>query len=264
MKAYILYEEQDAFNNRFFIKDIVEAAKRKDVDLKLIFVDDLDIDSFLALLDNPLFVWNRTRSASIASRIQSAGIRIVNKPFVNDLANNKRKTIEFANSLGIPTVPILDEVRDFPVVIKTVDGHGGDEVALCQNAEQLSHYEKNWHDRATLLQPYIETYATDLRAWVVGDQIIGCVKRVGNDDFRSNYTRGGSIEKYSLSETQTQQILLLQKALQSDYIGIDFLLLPNGDWMLNEIEDPVGARSFYELFKDDLAEILVNYLVDSI
>ena len=59
-------------------------------------------------------------------------------------------------------------------------------------------------------------------------------------------------------------MLTLQKALNSNYIGIDFLPRPDGKWLLNEIEDPVGARSFYNLYDEDLPTILMDYFVQEL
>ena len=80
----------------------------------------------------------------------------------------------------------------------------------------------------------------------------------GSDSFKSNFTLGGSVEKYTLSSWQEKEVRKIAKALKSDYIGIDFLLLPDGGWMLNEIEDPVGARSLYVTHDFSVAEELIG------
>lgn len=259
--AYILYKQQDAQKNHIFITQMIEAAKRHEIALSLVIVDGLDIKKWILTISNPLFVWNRTREAHIAKELELVGIKVFNRSFVNGIANDKKSTLQFAQLQGIPTVPIILEnrIQHYPVVIKTIDGHGGKEVALCKNEYELNVFQNKWHHRKTLLQPYIETNSTDVRVWVLGSTIIGAVKRMGDHDFRSNYTLGGSIEKYRLNLTQREHILTLQRALKSDYIGIDFLLLPNGDWLLNEIEDPVGARSYYELYDESLPNLLIEY-----
>lgn len=262
-EAYLLYERQDAEKNDTFINQMIDIAKHYHIELSLVIVDELDIKKWINGIRHPLFVWNRTRQAHIAKEIELAGMKVFNCSFVNGMANDKKSTLQFAQQLGIPTVPILLEgqIKDFPVIIKTVDGHGGNEVALCLNVEDLERYKDKWRQRKTLIQPYIESHSTDIRVWGVGSTIIGAVKRIGAKDFRSNYTLGGSIEKYDLSVEQSRQVLKLQNALKSDYIGFDFLLLPNGDWLLNEIEDPVGARSYYQLYSEALPNILIKYFI---
>ena len=95
---------------------------------------------------------------------------------------------------------------------------------------------------------------------MLGQEVLGAVKRTGNDSFKSNYTLGGSIEKYTLSAWQENEAKTIARALNSDYIGIDFLLLPDGSWLLNEIEDPVGARSLYQTHDFSVAGRLMGYV----
>lgn len=258
-KAYLLYEREDSKKNNVFIEQMIEAARKKGIELILVIADEIDLN----MMNEALFVWNRTRNPKITKKLEEDGIKVFNRSFVNELANDKKETLKFAQLHGIPTVPILseDQIQQYPIIIKTIDGHGGNEVALCNSIEDLKSYRLKWHERQLLIQPYIETNSTDVRIWVVGSNIIGAVKRKGSHDFRSNYTLGGSIGKYNLSIEQRLQVLTLQKALKSDYIGIDFLLLPDGKWLLNEIEDPVGARSFYNLYDEDLPTILMDYFV---
>ncbi|WP_397539483.1 RimK family alpha-L-glutamate ligase [Rummeliibacillus pycnus] len=259
--AYLLYEQQDAEKNGIFIEQVIEAAKKHDIELSLVITDGIDLNFLDTTFGEPLFVWNRTRNAQIAKKLELIGIKVFNSSFVNALANDKKNTLQFAQLQGIPTVPILldHQIQQYPVIIKTIDGHGGNEVALCKNVDELTDLQEKWHNRKTIIQPYIESNATDVRVWVLGSEIIGTVKRIGGQDFRSNYTLGGTIEKYELDAEKREQVKRLQKALKSDYIGIDFLLLPSGDWILNEIEDPVGARSYYELYDEFLPSLIIEY-----
>ncbi|MGX9135433.1 ATP-grasp domain-containing protein [Rummeliibacillus sp. JY-2-4R] len=265
--AYLLYEKQDAKKNRIFIEQMIDEAKKHEIELALVIIDENNHDDFPDnIISNPIFIWNRTRHAEIAKKLEMKGVKVFNRSIVNELANDKKSTLQFAQLQGIPTVPILlqDRIQQYPVIIKTIDGHGGNEVALCKNNDELKAYQEKWHTRKIIIQPYIESNATDIRVWVLGSEIIGAVKRMGGQDFRSNYTLGGTIEKYELDAEKRQHIMKLQNALKSDYIGIDFLLSPNGDWLLNEIEDPVGARSYYNLYEENLPDLLMQYFTQEI
>ena len=52
----------------------------------------------------------------------------------------------------------------------------------------------------------------------------------------------------------------ITKELNSDYIGVDFIF-NNNKWVVNEIEDPVGAWMIYDLTNIDLAKIIVDYIL---
>ena len=119
----------------------------------------------------------------------------------------------------------------------------------------------NHPDQTIIAQPFIESNATDIRVFMLGKEVIGAVKRIGGkDSFKSNFTLGGTVEPYSLDAKQLAEVEKIATALKSDYIGIDFLLLPDGNWLFNEIEDPVGARSYYETTGKDIAVSIMGYI----
>lgn len=261
-KAYLLYSAEDAEKNQFFIEQLKKEGRTYDVELQLI----IDAPSLCAKdYEDGLFFWNRTRHTTISQQLEGH-TRVINRSTVNDIANNKRKALEFVTLLGIPTVPTIPLARlredDFPVIIKSLDGHGGTEVQKCDTRQEVQLYIEQFS--TYLIQPYIETNATDVRVWMIGSTIIGAVKRTGApNDFRSNYTLGGSIERFSLTKQQQEMLQKIQRALKSDYIGIDFLHVNSDQLLFNEMEDPVGARSFYDLYDDNLPQLLWQHIMKS-
>ncbi|MCM3637266.1 ATP-grasp domain-containing protein [Sporosarcina luteola] len=258
MKGHVYYSSADAERNRGFIDDLMLQASRMEISLTLLLDEDEPDDE----VDFILF---RTRNPMLAERWESAGFRVINRSEVNRIANDKLNTFELATLLGVSVIPttkarsILD-LPPLPIVLKTTDGHGGDEVFLCQTKDEAEEVFSKFAGRRLIAQPYIESNSTDIRVFMLGDEVLGAVKRIGSNSFKSNYTLGGTVEKYMLSEWQESEARKIAKALKSDYIGIDFLLLPNGDWLLNEIEDPVGARSLYVTHDFSVAEKLLEYV----
>ena len=257
MKGHLYYSAEEAERNHGFIDDLMKHASDMNIALTLI-VDDEKPD------DDADFIVFRDRNSSLSKTWESNGHRLINRSEVNMIANDKLRTFEFAALLGIPVVPTkkvlsVYDVPSFPVVLKTVDGHGGSEVFLCHSKEKAEDFFTRFARRRTIAQPFIESSSTDVRVFMLGEEVLGAVKRTGGDSFKSNYTLGGSVEKYSLSSWQEKEVRLIAKALKSDYIGIDFLLLTDGGWMLNEIEDPVGARSLYVTHDFSVAQRLLEY-----
>lgn len=258
MKGYVYYSSADAERNRGFINDLMLHASRMDIALMLL-IDEEEPDN------DTDFILFRDRNTELSSKWEAAGFRMINRSEVNRIANNKFKTFELATLLGVPAVPTIKaksilDVPSFPIVLKTIDGHGGDEVFLCHTQDDAEEFFSRFEGRRTIVQPYIESDSTDVRVFMLGDEVLGAVKRIGDESFKSNFTLGGSVEKYTLSVWQETEVRKIAIALKSDYIGIDFLLLPNGDWLLNEIEDPVGARSLYATHDFSVAEKLLEYI----
>lgn len=259
MKGYIYYSSMEAERNRTFIEDLQQHATSKGISLELI-VDD---EQPCAEADFILF---RARNPALSYKWESMGHRMFNRSQVNEIANDKLKTFEFVSLLGIRAVPTrqlrtIDAILTYPIVIKSINGYGGNDVYLCQSRQEaLVVYEQNRHLQL-IYQPFIETNAQDVRVFMIGDEVLGAVKRTGVDSFKSNYTLGGSVEKYCLSSTQVLEVQKIARALKSEYIGIDFLLQPDDSWLLNEIEDPVGARSLYVTHDFSVAEKLIAYIL---
>ena len=258
MKGFVYYSQTDVKRNRLFIDDLFKEAKKIDIQLQILVDDEMpDKDTE--------FVLFRGRDFKLMKKFEVAGLLVINRSEVNRIANHKLRTYELAVLLGVPAVPTkriqsTADIDSYPAIIKTVDGHGGHEVFFTATREKAEVILKKHENRELITQPYIESGATDVRVFVLGNEIIGAVKRIGSDSFKSNYTLGGSIEKFTLSSSQEKDALTIAKALKSDYIGIDFLLLPDGSWLLNEIEDPVGARSLYLTHDFSVAEKLMKYV----
>lgn len=254
MKGAVYYNEEEAKRNHAFIDDLLKEANDLDIDLKLI------TDSPTGPLDFILF---RDRDPSIALELEQAGYRVFNRASVQKIANDKLRTFELATLLGIPTIPTFraDQLPPLPFVMKTRGGHGGSEVFLCESAQHTKIVLNQFDHKELIAQPFIESNATDVRVFMLGNEVLGAVKRTGaKDSFKSNYTLGGTVEKYTLNDTETNQVETISRAISSDYIGIDFILPIAGGWLLNEIEDPVGARSLYQTHEFSVAKKLLEYV----
>lgn len=258
IRGYLFYERLDAEINKVFIEQLQKAAVQQNMQLELVFPDELT-----SLSSNIQFVWNRSRQSFVAQHFEQQGIRVFNNARTNELANDKLLAQQFVQQLHIATIPTwqtLEEIETFPVVLKSVDGHGGKEVVLCETKAILLEQQKAFEHKRVIFQPFIESNAQDVRVWMLGDNVLGAVLRTGRSNFKSNYTLGGTIETFELTPTLTSAVTAIATAIQSDYIGIDFLKGANGVFMFNEIEDPVGAKSYYDLYNDQLPTTLIAYI----
>ncbi|PID04112.1 alpha-L-glutamate ligase [Sporosarcina sp. P2] len=254
MKGAIYYNEEEAKRNHAFIDDLLKEAKVLDMNVELI------TDSPAEPLDFILF---RDRDPELALELEQAGYRVFNRASIQKIANDKLRTFELASLLGIPAVPTfrVDQLPTLPFILKTRGGHGGSEVFLCESAQQTEDILNQFDPTKLIAQPFIESDATDIRVFMLGNELLGAVKRTGaKDSFKSNYTLGGTVEKYTLNDTETKQVQTISRAISSDYIGIDFILPIKGGWLLNEIEDPVGARSLYQTHEFSVAKKLLKYI----
>ncbi|AYC29765.1 ATP-grasp domain-containing protein [Paenisporosarcina cavernae] len=258
MKAALVYEETEAIRNQDFINRLIGEASKHSISMSLIR------DGKDEIPEDVDFVFFRMRNPKRSQELEAKGYYLVNRSQVNVLANDKWKSYQLALLQNIPVVPTLlwkeNTTLSFPCVVKSRYGYGGSDVFLLQSSEDYQHLNIPFSFEEAIVQPYIETNATDIRVFMIGEEVQGAVKRQGKDSFKSNYLLGGSVETFSLASWQIDHVTTLAKAIKSDYVGFDFLLLEDGTWLFNEMEDPVGARSYYATTGIDIAVPIMEHI----
>lgn len=258
MKGYIYYEEEDAIRNQWFIDELIKEGSANQLDVELC-TDDAPLP------DDVQFVIYRGRDSGKSRKFESDGILVFNRSEVNRIANDKLQMYELATILGIPAIPTWRlnstlDVQEYPVVIKTADGHGGVEVHLFTTGSEVDEVRARYPHKHLLIQPYIEHGSSDVRLYIIGNEVVGAVKRTGIGSFKANVALGGRAERFDPPSSLRDSAVRIAKALKSDYIGVDFVQNHEGVWLLNELEDPVGARSFYETSEVNVAREVMQHI----
>lgn len=249
MRGLIFYTFEDAEKNKWFIRRMQEEGARRGHLLSLYIVDRPAPD----VQDCPAdFCINRSRLPSISQCFEEKQKCSVNNEKTIRIANDKWLTYKLFKKLALPCMDTFlpDHLPPFPFVVKGRGGHGGSEVFLVKNEAEYKALLPRLQDTPYLLQPLCDEPGVDVRVYVMGENVMAAVKRTSESDFRSNYSLGGQVELFQPTQEQLSCIRRLQKALNSDYIGVDFIR-HKGQWVLNEIEDAAGARMLYQLTKID-------------
>ena len=63
----------------------------------------------------------------------------------------------------------------------------------------------------------------DVRVVIISDKIWYNERKVVEGDFRSNYTQGGGVEKYELSDEEIRDCMIAAKAVDGDFVAVDFI-----------------------------------------
>ena len=258
MKGVLYYEKNDSIRNEWFINELIQAGVTMGIEMEL-QTEDFQTTRKLD------FIFYRGRDYELAKQWESEGYLVMNRSEVNRIANDKLQSAQMAAVLGIPVIPTksvqsIDDIRSYPVVMKTTHGHGGKDVNLCQSESEAQELLSRYKEEPLVAQPYIDHGATDVRLYVIGNEVVGAVKRTGVTSFKANVALGGKAERFNPPASLRTFAEKISKALKSDYIGVDFLQSADGIWLLNEIEDPVGARSLYETTDFNVAQEVMQHI----
>ena len=267
MKGLLVYTTKDAQVNSWFINHLIEEVKKFGAELSLVLCDDAD-DFDAKPFENFDFCINRSRFTLINHKLDLLGMPCFNNEKTIEVANDKYKTYELCKSLGVPVMETCLFTNEgaanieYPCVLKSVSGHGGKEVFWLDGIEDLQSLTL-FSDTEYILQKTCSHTGVDVRVYVLGGDIIAGIKRSSSESFRSNFTLGGKAEVFDVTKEQKKIVSLLQKELKTDYAGFDFIF-HNGEWVLNEIEDAVGARMLYSLCDFDIAQLFAEYVITSV
>lgn len=255
-KGLIIYNEHDKKVNEWFVESCLKSLNNDE--FSLLYKEENEVLDYINA--NPIdFVIFRCRNYSLLNEIELRGIRCFNNTKTNSLANDKYRTYLFFKEHGFPCLETSLESKDisFPLVMKSLDGHGGKEVYLINSEDELKLSDKKF-----IYQEYLANNG-DVRLYVLNKKVIGAVKRSNGKDFRSNYSLGGEIEEYNPSKEMKDIAIKISDILDADYIGVDFFIYDKG-FIVNEIEDPVGARMLLKANGVDAVSLFIKHIKNAL
>ena len=159
----------------------------------------------------------------------------------------------------------IDEVGGLPVVIKVTQGTQGEGVFL-----RHTHYEARSlvqgllvTGRSVLIQQYVaESHGRDIRALVVGDKVVACMRRRARGrEFRSNFHLNGTVEKVDLPQEYAEAACRAARVLGLNIAGVDLLEGRDGPLVL-EVNSSPGLEGIEKASGVNVAGEIVDYVLN--
>lgn len=206
---------------------------------------------FAVSADKCIFL-DKDRAA--ARLLEKSGIRLFNSAESIESCDDKMLThIILANS-GIPMpdciyaplcynadAPVDEtflkgvEKLGYPLVAKNCYGSLGTGVYLIKDYSELVKFESKNKLKAHLYQKFVGKGGEDIRVIVIGGKFVCAMKRVNDNDFRSNVALGGRGERYKADKELIDLSENTARILKLDYCGIDVLTDNDGHMCICEV-----------------------------
>ena len=202
-------------------------------------------------------VWTLNESAAIGrARDKLWALQILSRLEIGlpitSFANSARRAEELIKMVGGP-----------PVVIKLVQGTQGLGVVLGETMPSAkSTFEAFRGAKINILvQEFVEeAEGADIRAFVVGDKVVGSMKRQsGPGEFRSNLHRGGTAKQIDISEEEHSTAVRACKALGLNVGGVDMLRSRSGP-VLIEVNSTPGLEGIERATGSDIAGEIIAFM----
>ena len=257
INGLIVYNSVDQDKNKWFIDKCIKECN--DDKFSLFYKEENEVLSYLEShkID---FVIYRARNSQLLRLLEQKGIKCFNNALTNKTANDKYATYLLCKEQGINCLEtLLDNpgCLAFPLIMKSLAGHGGQEVYLINSEqERLEILKKS--QKHFIYQRYLPD-CQDVRVYILNHQVVATVERKNSKDYRSNFSLGGDVKAYEPSPEMVDIAVKVSKLLGATYICVDFLINGNNIY-LNEIEDPVGARMLYKTTDIDIINLFIKQI----
>ena len=153
------------------------------------------------------------------------------------------KTVFSRNTTDIDD--LIDAVGGCPVIIKLARGTHGNGVVLAETKKTAvsalqALYLMNKDGTNLLIQEFIEeTAGTDIRAFVVGNEVVASYQRRSlNDDFRANMHRGAEGSPINLTIKEKRIAIKAAKAMGLEIAGVDLMRSKKGPMVIEVNASP--------------------------
>lgn len=294
MRGWMIYKVRaSALDETYYEANrFIETAKNMGVELEVYAPDEIEIvvteDSDSSIYINgksttlPDFVLHRIGAGttyfalSVIRHLEGLGIPCINnsdsivkvkdKLYAHQLLAAANLPVPKTMLLKFPVnMALVERVFTFPVVIKTISGSLGKGVFLAESRKQFMDLarmiEVTSPGTNVILQELIApSKGTDLRVFVVGGRIVGCMKRTSaDDDFRANFSNGGTVQEYELSDEIEWLALESVKILGLDIAGVDLLFDEEG-YKICEVNASPMFRGLESCVDVDIPTEIFNYV----
>ena len=159
---------------------------------------------------------------------------------------------------------IIDSVGGVPLIVKLFEGTHGYGVVLAPTRKAAESIIDAFHSMKAriIVQEFIEeAKGADIRAFVIGNKVVGAMKRQGKEgEFRSNLHQGGTGTLIKLTKQERNVALTAAKAMGLAIAGVDMLQSSRGPLVL-EVNSSPGLEGIEKTLNRDIASDIIDYVV---
>ncbi len=160
-------------------------------------------------------------------------------------------------------LPAIERIGGAPVIIKLLEGTQGVGVILADSVKIAEAIIETLHStkQNVLIQKFVaESKGRDVRAFVVGDQVVAAMRRVAQgQEFRSNVHRGGQTEVVELDDAYRETAVRATQIMGLRVAGVDMLEGKDGPQIM-EVNSSPGLEGIETCTQLDIAGVIIDYI----
>ena len=162
---------------------------------------------------------------------------------------------------------VIEKGGSVPLVMKLLQGTQGHGVVLAETRKAAEAVMSAFRqlDADIMVQEFIkESAGTDIRALVVGNQVVAAMRRIASEgEFRSNVHQGGETVAIELTDREVQVAVDTVKILDLSIAGVDFMRSQRGPLVL-EVNSSPGLQGIESCTGVDVAAKIYQFIEQTV
>lgn len=256
-----------------------ELKKRKDIEI--VMIDDRELTFTLGKNGFPVDcvierAINHSRALHSLRIFESIGIPCFNTSKVATICGDKLLTSVALEEAGVPQPEVriafteesamqAIEEMGYPVVLKPAVGSWGRLLSKINDreaAEAILEHKKilgSYHHSIFYIQKYVEKKGRDIRAFVVGDEVICAIYRTSKH-WITNTARGGEVTNCKINAKLRKICLDAAQAVGGGIVAIDVFETKEG-YSVNEVNYTMEFKNSIHTTGVNIPEKIVDYVI---
>ncbi|MDR1992797.1 MAG: RimK family alpha-L-glutamate ligase [Nitrososphaerota archaeon] len=208
-------------------------------------------------------------------KLERQGFYMINPPTAIEHCVDKYDILALLEDVKIPvprtlvTESVTEALKAFnelggDVVVKPLFGSRGQGATRVNDIDIADTIFKaiTFYHGVIYMQEFVEHGHSDIRAFVIGDQVIASMCRIA-DGWKTNYSKGARPVSVEISEAYKELAIRAAKAVDCKIAGIDILEGPQGPCIVDVNSQP-GWKGLQMVAKVNIADELVKFVLAEI
>ncbi len=265
-------------------KALLEAGKKKNIDIQMINCKKLSLELDKNSPNNYGTVLQRCvsyyRNLHSTAALEGLGVNIINCLNTAIFAGNKLFTHMLLKKSNVPTpyasvafskdaaLESLDQ-QGYPKIIKPTVGSWGRLISKLNDKEAaegiIESREKMYPIyQIHYLEEFVQRPPRDIRAIVVGDQIVAAIYRYSGDGcWKTNMALGGRAEPCPVTSEMEDICIKAKNAVQGKIVGVDLMESDKRGLVVHEINNTTEYKNTVRVCDTDIPSLMIDYALNS-
>jgi RimK family alpha-L-glutamate ligase len=208
-------------------------------------------------------------------RFERQGLYVVNPPEAIEHCVDKYDILAILEEKSVPvprtvaTESVDEALKAFAelgkdVVVKPIFGSRGVGLTRVSDSEIASTVFRatTFHHGVIYIQEFVDHGFSDIRALVIGDQVVASMRRVGSS-WRTNYSQGGRPTPVDLDKSIEETAIKSARIVGCKVAGVD-ILESNSGLVVVDVNSQPGWRGLQSVTKTNIADEIVSFVLSEL